>query len=116
MANSDDDTYIDNTKKESIAVALRYEAGSEFSPKVVAGGRGSVAEQILEVAFANDIKVRKDQDLVELLSSIDIDSEIPLEAFAAVAEILIYMYRANGGEFTTPTTETQNPEPGEPAL
>ena len=116
MANSDDDTYIDNTKKESIAVALRYEAGSEFSPKVVAGGRGSVAEQILEVAFANDIKVRKDQDLVELLSSIDIDSEIPLEAFAAVAEILIYMYRLNGGELTIPTTETQNPESGEPAL
>ena len=85
MANSDNDTENDTTKKDAIAVALRYEPDSEYAPKVVAGGRGSVAEQILEIAFANGIKVREDQDLAEVLSSIDIDSEIPVEAFAAVA-------------------------------
>lgn len=120
LANSDNDTDNNPTKKDAIAVALRYESESEFAPKVVAGGRGSVAEQILEIAFANGIKVREDQDLAEVLSSIDIDSEIPVEAFAAVAEILIYVYRANGGELELPATETpdtgiQDPEPGDPA-
>ena len=129
MANSDNDTENDTTKKDAIAVALRYEPDSEYAPKVVAGGRGSVAEQILEIAFANGIKVREDQDLAEVLSSIDIDSEIPVEAFAAVAEILIYVYRANGGELKGPEmehpeterpemeteTENQAPEPGDPA-
>lgn len=127
MANSDNDTNNDNgndaNKKDTIAVALRYDADSEYAPKVVAGGRGSIAEQILEIAFANGIKVREDQDLAEVLSSIDIDSKIPVEAFAAVAEILIYVYRANGGELeilapemeTETEKENQAPKPGDPA-
>ena len=73
-------------------------ADTNIPPKVIAAGRGSVAEQILALAFANGIKVREDADLAELLSAIDIDSEIPLEAFTAVAEILSYVYRANGGD------------------
>lgn len=84
------------TRKDTVAVALDYDPESEFAPKVVAGGRGSVAEQILQIAFAQGVKVRKDADLAEMLSAIDIDSEIPIEAFAAVAEILTYVYRANG--------------------
>ena len=79
-----------------LAVALKYEPETEFAPKVVASGRGSVAEQILAIAFAKGIKVREDADLAKLLSVIEIDSEIPIEAFAAVAEILAYVYRANG--------------------
>jgi flagellar biosynthesis protein len=77
-------------------VALHHERRDNRAPKVVASGKGSVAEQILEIAFANGVKVREDADLVELLSHVDIDSEIPLEAFGAVAEILAYVYRANG--------------------
>ncbi len=90
--NSDSDT-----KKEAMAVALARESADGRPPKVVAGGRGRIAEQILEIAFANDIKVREDADLAQLLSSIDIDTEIPVEAFAAVAEILTYVYQANAG-------------------
>ena len=86
-----------NGKSErTVAVALGYEPGTDHAPRVLAGGHGSIAEQILEIAFANGIKVREDADLAELLSSIDLESEIPTEAFAAVAEILIYVYRANG--------------------
>lgn len=81
---------------DSVAVALEYNADSEFAPKVVAGGRGKVAEQILRIAFDRGIKVREDADLAEMLSAIDIDSEIPVNAFAAVAEILNYVYLANG--------------------
>ncbi|MEQ8195348.1 MAG: EscU/YscU/HrcU family type III secretion system export apparatus switch protein [Rhodospirillales bacterium] len=83
-------------EKTPVAVALQYEPGKDDAPRVVAGGRGSIAEQILAIAFAQGVKVREDADLAELLSTIDIDSEIPVEAFAAVAEILIYVYRANG--------------------
>lgn len=80
---------------DQVAVALTKEPETESLPRIVASGRGAVARQILEIAFANGVKVREDADLVEILSAIDIDSDIPLEAFAAVAEILSYIYRAN---------------------
>lgn len=80
------------------AVAIKDMSQSGALPRLVASGRGAIAEQILQIAWANDIKVREDADLVEVLSAIDIDSDIPIEAFAAVAEILSYVYRANAGE------------------
>jgi len=82
--------------RRPVAVALKYEPGATGLPRIVATGRGTVAEQILEVAFANDVKVREDADLVEILAAADIDTEIPIEAIIAVAEILAYVYRANG--------------------
>ena len=84
-------------KKEAVAVALAHDRVDDRPPRVIAGGHGRVAEQILEIAFANGVRVREDADLAELLSSIDIDTEIPVEAFAAVAEILTYVYQANAG-------------------
>lgn len=83
-------------KPPPIAVALRYEPDGTYAPKVVASGKGQIAEQILNLAFAAGVKVREDADLAELLGAVDIDSEIPVEAFVAVAEILAYVYRANG--------------------
>ena len=85
----------DEDKSQAVAVALAHDLGSGRPPRMVAGGRGRIAEQIMEIAFANGVKVRQDADLAQLLSSIDIDSEIPVEAFAAVAEILTYVYQAN---------------------
>ena len=82
--------------KDAVAVALHQAQETDRAPKVVAAGRGTTAEQILEIAFAQGIKVREDADLAQLLSAVNDDSEIPLDAFAAVAEILIYLYRANG--------------------
>jgi len=84
------------------AVALAGEPEREVRPRIVASGRGGVAEQILQVAFANDVRVREDADLVEVLSAVDVESEIPLEAMAAVAEILAYVYRANGAASPVP--------------
>ncbi len=63
---------------------------------MVASGRGKVAEQILELAFANGIKVREDAELVDMLAAIEVDSVIPIEAIVAVAEILARVYQANG--------------------
>ena len=81
--------------RDQKAVALRYAHGRDNAPTLSAKGEGSVAEQILQVAFANGIRVRKDTDLTEILMAVDVESEIPLEAFAAVAEILNYIYRIN---------------------
>ena len=83
---------------EQKAVAIKDSSQSGTMPRVVASGQGTFAEQILQITWANGIRVREDADLVEVLSAIDIDSEIPIEAFAAVAEILAYAYRANAGQ------------------
>nr|WP_209779430.1 EscU/YscU/HrcU family type III secretion system export apparatus switch protein [Azospirillum agricola] len=88
-----------------MAVALKYELGTQSLPRIVATGKGTVAEQILELAFANGVKVREDADLVEVLSAIEVDSDIPVEAIAAVAEILAHVYRANGTLPPAPTDD-----------
>lgn len=77
------------------AVAIAYDGEAQDVPRVVASGQGHIAEQILQIAFAKGIKVREDAELVEILSLLEIDSPIPVEAFAAVAEILAYVYQAN---------------------
>jgi flagellar biosynthesis protein len=95
---------------KAVAVKTAREAG--ILPRLVASGQGAVAEQILQIAWANDIKVREDADLVEILSATDIDSEIPIEAIAAVAEILSYVYRANAGEIPIEEEGDDAPKPG----
>lgn len=88
-----------NLKKKSphqTAVALKDRTRERQIPKVVAAGRGKIAEQILQLALENNIRVREDSALAEMLAVIELDSPIPSEAFAAVAEILAFVYRANG--------------------
>jgi flagellar biosynthesis protein len=88
---------VEDASPKRTAVALHYQPVNTYTaPKVVASGRGWVAEKILEVAFAHGIKVREDADLAEILTAVDLDEEIPVEAFIAVAEILRYVYAANG--------------------
>ena len=81
--------------EDAIAVALHQVSEVDRAPKVVGSGRGIIAQQILEVAFSMGIKVREDADLAQVLSAVNEESEIPVEAFAAVAEILVYLYKAN---------------------
>jgi flagellar biosynthesis protein len=88
----------DDPTRRQRAVALKG-AGIErpnAPARLVAKGRGAVADQILEIAYAQGVRVRRDTDLVEVLEAIDLDAEVPLHALAAVAEILSYVYRANG--------------------
>ena len=87
-----------NTRKKPsrpVAVAVKDSDNKSDLPLITAAGRGKIAEQILQIAFENDIKVREDSDLAELLAAIELDSPIPSEAFMAVAEILSYVYKAN---------------------
>ena len=82
--------------RQRLAIALQHDLQNDTVPRVVATGRGKLAEKILETAFKNNIKVRSDPDLAEVLSALEVDWEIPVEVFAAVAEILSYVYRTNG--------------------
>jgi flagellar biosynthesis protein len=91
MATSDGPEFDRN----KIAVALTYERNASDLPRVSAKGKGLVAEAIIELAKKHNIEVRQDTDLAVLLSKLEIDMPIPLEAYAAVAEILAYVYKAN---------------------
>ena len=82
---------------EKVAVALSYSPSDAYSaPEVIATGRGHIAEQLLKLAFEHGVKIHEDADLAEILQSLDIGDEIPVEAFVAVAEILRYIYNNDG--------------------
>lgn len=93
-----DINHSNKTEKPKRQTAVAVKDGSERGdmPFITASGRGKIAEQILQLAFDNGVKVREDSALAEMLAEIDLDSPIPSEAFMAVAEILSYVYRANG--------------------
>lgn len=95
MENSDKPTDYAVFDKNKLAVALKYERGKNEAPFVAAKGRGYIAQQIIELAQANNVEIRRDIDLAALLEKLDINTPIPLEAYAAVAEILAYVYKAN---------------------
>jgi flagellar biosynthesis protein len=104
--------------KMPIAIALdakgRDGSTRSKSPRVVATGRGAVAEQILAIAFEKGVPVREDSDLAQILAAVELDAEIPIDALAAVAEILSYVYRANrtwSGEQSTDGTEDIGAKP-----
>lgn len=90
--NSNKDRPFD---KDKLAVALAYERGKDAAPHVAAKGKAHIAQAIIELAEKHGVEIREDADLAVLLSKLDIDTPIPLEAYAAVAEILAYVYKAN---------------------
>jgi len=84
-------------KKESEkAAALKYRHEDDNAPRLVAKGRGKVAEKIIKVARAHGIPVHEDRELVEFLSMLDLYKEIPPELYKAVAEILAFIYSLKG--------------------
>lgn len=79
------------------AVALRYRPEEDGAPKVVAGGRGVIARQIIRIAEECGIPIHEDPSLVEVLSKLDLGAEIPTELYRVVAEILAFVYRMDRG-------------------
>ena len=77
------------------AVALKYDAATENAPKVIAKGRGLVAEKIIALAREQGIPMREDPDLIQMLTQIDFDQEIPPSLYKIVAELLAFVYRLN---------------------
>jgi flagellar biosynthesis protein len=85
---------MDRPQNESRhVVALRYEPKRDRAPKVVAKGRGYLADKILELAREHHIPIRQDKNLLQILSRLDLNDEIPAEVYKAVAEILAFIYR-----------------------
>ncbi|MCX6074276.1 MAG: EscU/YscU/HrcU family type III secretion system export apparatus switch protein [Campylobacterales bacterium] len=74
------------------AVALRYDTQKEDAPRVVATGKGETAENIIKLAQLHNIPIKKDEDLVELLSKVEIDHKIPEKLYAAVVEVFKFLY------------------------
>ena len=77
------------------AVALSYDQDAGDAPRIVAKGAGYLAERILELAEEHGVEIYRDADLVEVLSKLDIDREIPEAMYQAVAEVLAFVYRLN---------------------
>ena len=97
--------------RRQTAVALKKFGIDESAiPKVVAAGYGKLAEEIIRLAFDNGVKVREDRDLAQMLAAIELDSEIPSEALVAIAEILAYVYKANGTYQSMKETEPHTGE------
>lgn len=77
------------------AVAVRYKPEEDSAPRLTAKGRSKIAERILELAQEHGIPIKQDPDLVEVLSRLDLDEEIPPELYVVVAEILAFVYKSN---------------------
>ncbi|RXZ76977.1 FhlB domain-containing protein [Paenibacillaceae bacterium] len=77
------------------AVALKYDPDQLSAPVVTAKGRGRLADTILEKAAEHGVPVQEDASLVEVLSQLDIEQEIPPELYTLVAEILSFVYRSD---------------------
>lgn len=75
------------------AVALRYDTEKEHAPRVVAKGKGESAENIIKIAELHNLPIRKDEDLVEMLSKVELDREIPEKLYVAVAEVFKFVYQ-----------------------
>ncbi len=75
------------------AAALRYDKKKDNAPKVVAKGEGKVAENIIKIAQLHDLPIRKDEDLIELLSNVELDKEVPDALYKAVAEVFSFIYK-----------------------
>jgi len=87
-------TYEINDEHVTKAIAIKAD-GEKGSSKITAKGEGKLAERILDIAFAEGVKVRQDKDLTELLDALEVESPVPLEALHAVSLILERVYAEN---------------------
>lgn len=92
------------------AVALAYRE-TDAAPRVVAKGRGLVAEEIIARARAHGVYVHESPELVSLLVQVDLDERIPAQLYVAVAELLAWLYRLENGDSGLPPPPRGTPIP-----
>ena len=83
------------TSGRRIAAALKYRQGEDIAPRLVAKGMGKIAERIIEAAREAGVSLYEDPDLCALLTTLNLDEQIPANMYAAVAEVLAFVYRLN---------------------
>jgi flagellar biosynthesis protein len=93
-------------QKRQSAVALAYQ-GNDSAPRVVAKGRGLIAQAIIERAREHGVFVHESEELVGLLMQVELDQNIPPQLYLAVAELLAWLYRLERGE----STVNEKPKP-----
>lgn len=86
---------MDQDRQASKAVAIIYDEAKSTAPKVIASGKGVLAEKIIETARAAGIHIQQDPNLVEMLAKVPIGDEIPVELYKTVAEVLAFVYQMN---------------------
>jgi flagellar biosynthesis protein len=80
------------------ATALQYNKDEDKAPRVIAKGSRETANNIIKIASEYDIPIKKDEDLVAMLSQIELNQEIPVELYKAVAEIFSFIYGISNKE------------------
>lgn len=85
-----------NDKQIKKVAALKYDQATNMAPRVVAKGKGHIAEQIVQVARENDVPLLEDRNLANVLEAMELESEIPPELYRVIAEVLVFIYRLNG--------------------
>jgi flagellar biosynthesis protein len=83
----------DDPAKRPLAVALQYEEGSREAPRVVAKGRGLVAQKIIALAEENGVVIEANPFLAEALSGVELDDTIPIELYDAIAVVIGFVLR-----------------------
>ncbi len=83
------------------AVALAY-LETDAAPRVVAKGRGAVAQAIISRAKEHGVYVHESPELVALLMQVDLDERIPPQLYRAIAELLAWLYRLEHGDNSPP--------------
>jgi flagellar biosynthesis protein len=82
--------------KSPKAVALKYDRKKDKAPRVIAKGRGNIAEKIIDIAKEHNVPLYEDKNLIQVLEALDLETDIPSELYRAVAEVLAFIYRLNG--------------------
>lgn len=99
---------MNRTTDRRAAVALAY-ADNDLAPKVVAKGRGLIADAIIERARAAGIYVHDSPELVGLLMQLDLDRHIPPQLYVAVAQVLAWVYRLEQQRTAQTPAVTEHP-------
>lgn len=84
-----------NHEKRKEAIALKYNTELDSAPKVVAKGKGIIADEILSKAKEFGVPIQEDPSLVEVLSQLEINQTIPEDLYSVVAELFAFIYRAD---------------------
>ena len=85
---------LSNKERKNIkAIAVKYDFDKDKAPKIVATGKGNIAEEILKVAQENNVPMYEDPTFADLLSKLELDDEVPAELYTLVAEVLAFVYQ-----------------------
>lgn len=76
-------------------MAVKYDIAKDRAPRIVAKGRGELAERMIAIAREKKVPIHEDPELMEALARLDIETEIPTELYQVMAEILTFIYRTS---------------------